>query len=476
MKSIPCLLLTAALALNLGSRASAQEDGWINLFNGTNLDGWAQHSGKAKYYVEDGCLVGESVLGTGNSFLCTTNSYGDYEFEADFQCDPLLNSGIQFRTDIFPEARVLHINGKDIKVAADRVHGYQYEIDMDAERGRMWTGGIYDEARRGWLFPSDGNGGSIKGPQSKAFSEQGNQVSKNGGWNHIRLVCQGDLIQTWLNGEPRATLVDHLTPRGIIGLQVHGIGKDAAKGGLHVRFRNLRLRELNNVITEQDAKEGWRLLWDGKTSDGWRSPKTDAFPTHGWFIENGELIVHENGGEEAAGGGDIITRQRYANFELTAEFKRTPGCNSGIKIFVQPNIAPITKAGEKAAVGSAIGMEFQILDDERHPDAKLGRNGDRKLASLYDLIPAPTNKVIWPMGQWNHARIISQGKHVEFWLNGEKTVEFERGSPEFRQLVAESKYHNIPDFGEWADGHILLQEHGSEVHFRNVKIRDLPAE
>ena len=121
-------------------------------------------------------------------------------------------------------------------------------------------------------------------------------------------------------------------------------------------------------------------------------------------------------------------------------------------------------------------MEFQILDDERHPDAKLGRNGDRKLASLYDLIPAPTNKVIWPMGQWNHARIISQGKHVEFWLNGEKTVEFERGSPEFRQLVAESKYHNIPDFGEWADGHILLQEHGSEVHFRNVKIRDLPAE
>jgi len=141
---------------------------------------------------------------------------------------------------------------------------------------------------------------------------------------------------------------------------------------------------------------------------------------------------------------------------------------------VQPNISPITKTGEKAAVGSAIGMEYQILDDDLHPDAKLGRNGDRKLAALYDLIPAPTDKVIWPMGQWNHARIVSQGKHVEFCLNGQKTVEFERGSADFRQRVAESKYHNIPDFGEWADGHILLQEHGSEVAFRNIKIRDLP--
>jgi hypothetical protein len=186
--------------------------------------------------------------------------------------------------------------------------------------------------------------------------------------------------------------------------------------------------------------------------------------------------VVSSGNEESQAGGDIITRDRYANFELVADFRTTISCNSGIKIFVQPDISPIDKVtGQPTAVGSAIGMEFQILDDEHHPDAKLGRDGDRTLGSLYDLIPAPKDKKVMLVGEWNRARIVSQGKHVEFWLNGEKTVEFERGSPEFRAAVALSKFKNIPDFGEWADGHILLQEHGSVVSFRNVKIRELPA-
>lgn len=476
MKLVKSLILVGSLAFALthGHPAQAQ-NGWINLFNGTNLDGWTEHSGKAKYFVENGELVGESVVGTGNSFLCTTNSYGDFELEADYKCDALLNSGIQFRSEVFPTARVWHINGQTIHVAPDRIHGYQCEIDMDAKRGRMWTGGIYDEARRGWLVPSDGVGGNVRGPQSQAFSEQGNRISKNGDWNHLRILAQGDQVQTWLNGELRSTLVDGLTPRGVIGLQVHGIGKDATRGGLHVRFRNLRLRELNNTVSEHQQAQGWRLLWDGHSQDGWRSAREDNFPSHGWFIHDGMLVVHENGGEESAGGGDIITRQRYANFELSAEFRRTPGCNSGIKIFVQPNISPIDKiTGQPTGKGSAIGLEFQILDDDRHPDAKLGHNGDRRLASLYDLIPAPEDKVIWPMGQWNTAHIIAHGQHVEFWLNGHKTVEFERGSPDFRARVAASKFHNIPNFGEWADGHILLQEHGSEVAFRNILIRDLP--
>jgi len=231
-----------------------------------------------------------------------------------------------------------------------------------------------------------------------------------------------------------------------------------------------------NTLTAQEKADGWKLLWDGKTGNGWRSPKSDKFPNHGWTIRDGVLTVHENGGEESAGGGDIITRQRYNNFELTVDFKITPGANSGIKIFVQPDLSPVDKkTGKKTAIGSAIGMEFQILDDARHPDAKLGRDGDRKIGSLYDLIPAPVDKVVNPVGEWNHARILSQGQHVEFWLNGQKTVEFERGSEAFRKAVAESKFKNIPDFGEWADGHILLQEHGNQVSFRNVKIRELPA-
>jgi len=230
-----------------------------------------------------------------------------------------------------------------------------------------------------------------------------------------------------------------------------------------------------NILSAEEKASGWRLLWDGKTPEGWRSAKADNFPARGWLIQDGVLSTQANAGEESAGGGDIITRQRFADFELMLEFKMTPGANSGIKLFVQPNLAPLTKTGEKAAVGSAIGLEFQILDDQRHPDAKLGRDGNRTIGSLYDLIPAPADKRTRPIGEWNQARVLSRGQHMEFWLNGAKTVEFERGSAGFRERVAASKYHNIPGFGEWADGHILLQEHGDAVSFRNIKIRDIVA-
>lgn len=231
-----------------------------------------------------------------------------------------------------------------------------------------------------------------------------------------------------------------------------------------------------NTITADEAKAGWRLLWDGKTSEGWRSAKSENFPKKGWTIKDGVLTVHDNKGEESSGGGDIITRKRYADFELLADFKITPAANSGIKIFVQPNLSPIDKTtGAKTSVGSAIGCEFQVLDDVRHPDAKLGKNGNRTIGSLYDLIPAPADKKVFPIGEWNHARILSRGQHVEFWLNGQLTVEFDRSSEAFRKLVAESKYKNIPEFGEWADGHILLQDHGNEVSYRSLKIRELNA-
>jgi hypothetical protein len=229
---------------------------------------------------------------------------------------------------------------------------------------------------------------------------------------------------------------------------------------------------LPNTLSDAEKSAGWELLWDGKTTDGWRSARSENFPSEGWAIQDGVISVHENGGEESAKGGDIITRKRYSDFELSVDFRITPGCNSGIKIFVQPDLSPIDKkTGKPTAVGSAIGLEFQILDDQLHPDAKLGRDGNRTIGALYDLISPAKDKILKPVGEWNNARIISRGKHVEFWLNGSKTVEFERGSREFRDAVAASKYRDIPNFGEWADGHILLQEHGSEASFRNIKIR-----
>lgn len=229
-----------------------------------------------------------------------------------------------------------------------------------------------------------------------------------------------------------------------------------------------------NTLSETEKAAGWQLLWDGKTTDGWRGARSQDFPAEGWGIKDGVLTVHENGGEESAKGGDIITCNRYSDFELTADFRITAGCNSGIKIFVQPELSPVDKkTGDPTHLGSSIGLEFQILDDERHPDAKKGVEGNRSIGALYDLIPPAKDKKVMPMGEWNHARIISQGGHVEFWLNGVRTVEFDRGSEQFRQHVARSKFKKIPGFGEWEDGHILLQEHGGEVSFRNIKIRPL---
>ncbi len=448
----------------------------VNLFNGQNLSGGVQRGGAAKYSIEGNEIVGTSAMNTPNSFLCTEKTYGDFVLEYDFKVDPKLNSGVQIRSECFDTAKEVEFAGKKINIPAGRVHGYQIEIDPDVPRQRMWSGGIYDEARRGWLFPAGGE----ESAESKTFSALGQRIFKADDWNHIRVEARGDSLKTWLNGTPCADIHDSATARGFIALQVHSIGKEADKNGTQVRWRNLKITELSaptalvpNTLTAQEKRAGWRLLWDGKTTDGWRSAKGETFPDHGWSIANGVLTVHDNKGAESAGGGDIITRERFSSFELVTDFKITPGANSGIKYFVQPNLDPVTGTGAKMATGSAIGCEFQILDDALHPDAKLGRDGNRTIGSLYDLMPAAATKKPNAIGEWNTAHLIVRGAHVEHWLNGAKVLEYERGSDAFRQLVAQSKYKNIPGFGEWPDGHILLQEHGNEVSFRNVKIRQL---
>jgi hypothetical protein len=222
----------------------------------------------------------------------------------------------------------------------------------------------------------------------------------------------------------------------------------------------------SNTLTKEETEQGWKLLFDGKTTDGWRSSHGPTFPATGWEVKDGLLTVTDTGGEEGGDAGDIITTRKYANFELTAEFRITRGANSGIKYFVDPEL--------NKGPGSSIGMEYQILDDAVHPDAKKGLNGDRTLASLYDMIPAAKDKPVKPIGEWNTARIVIRGAHGEHWLNGKKVVEYDRFTPQFRKLVADSKYHVWPKFGELHDGYILLQDHGFPVSFRNIKIRELP--
>lgn len=221
----------------------------------------------------------------------------------------------------------------------------------------------------------------------------------------------------------------------------------------------------SNTLTPAEKSAGWQLLWDGQTTGGWRSARSDAFPEKGWKIEAGVLSVLKSDGSEAGRGGDIVTREKYSDFELSVDFKITPGANSGIKYFVDAHL--------NKGPGSSIGLEYQILDDARHPDAKEGRKGNRTLGSVYDLYPASAAKKAKPVGEWNTARIVSRGARVEHWLNGEKIVEYERLTDQFREDVQESKYKTWPGFGEWAEGHILLQDHSDEVHFRNLKIRVL---
>lgn len=440
--------------------AAVAAKGFTPLFNGKSIDGWVQRGGKAAYSVEDGCIVGTSTLNTANSFLCTPRDYADFILEYEFKVDPKLNSGVQIRSQSFATPIEFSWQGKSIKVAANRVHGYQIEIDPDPANKRWWSAGIYEEGGRGWLFP-----GALGG-DPKTFSQQGGGIFKQGDWNKVRVEAIGDSLTTTLNGTPCAAIKDGRVAAGFIGLQVHAIGKDKNKDGTQVRWRNLRIQELAgaqpNTLSAAESAAGWRLLWDGKTTAGWRSARAPKFPAGGWTIKDGELIVNETGGAEAAAGGDIITNDSFADFELKVDFKITPGANSGIKLFVDPDL--------NQGKGSSIGPEFQILDDAKHPDAKLGRNGNRTIASLYDLIPAPADKAVKPVGEWNQAHIIAKGKQVEFRLNGVKTVEFERGSPAWREIVAASKHKVWPAFGEQTSGHILLQDHGNKVFYRNIKI------
>ncbi|TNJ45024.1 DUF1080 domain-containing protein [Tamlana fucoidanivorans] len=450
-------VLSSALSLILLSNcAEVKNDDtpWVNIFDGKTLKGWTKIGGNADYEVKEGTIVGTSKIDTPNTFLRTDELYGDFILELDYKVDPKLNSGIQIRSNSFPDYK----NG--------RVHGYQIEIDPSE---RAWSAGVYDEGSRGWLYTLDNN------PEAqKAFNQ--NQ------WNHYRIEAIGDSIKTWINRVPAAFLVDDMTARGFIGLQVHSIGDNKDKEGTQVAWKNIKIVTNNvskyaqkspldpfvvaNNLTFEEKKNGWKILWDGKTTKGWRGAKIADFPKGGWEIKDGVLSVLASGGHESENGGDIVTKEKFSNFELKVDFKITEGANSGIKYYVDTEL--------NKGKGSSIGLEFQILDDERHPDAKLGNHeGSRTVASLYDLIQADTTKVVKPIGDWNQAYIVSKDNHVEHWLNGKKVLEYERKSPEYRKLVAESKYKVWPNFGEGDQGRILLQDHGDHVSFRNVKIRPL---
>ncbi len=440
----------------------AQE--WVDLFNGKNLKGWEQLDGSAEFRAGNGMVIGTSEVGTPNSFLATKKVYGDFILEYEMKMDRGLNSGVQFRS------AALKPDG------TERVNGYQVECD-DSDQ-RPWAGGIYEEASRGWLYPMSYN------PLAASNNNRGE-------WNKVRIEAVGSVIRTYINGVNFANLVDDQRKEGFIALQVHSIG-DAALNGKEISWRNIRIitsepgkymksdvelapevSYLDNALTPVQMDQGWKLLWDGKSSEGWRGAKLEEFPSDGWNIENGILSVEQQDEEESSKGGDIVTIKKYADFILEVDFMISEGANSGIKYFVDPD--------QNTGAGSDIGCEYQILDDLNHPDAKNGIAGNRTLGSLYDLIAADAllfgederpirfNGV----GTWNRARIEVRGSKVSHHLNGVKIIEYERGTQIWKALVAYSKFKDWPDFGEAESGHILLQDHESAVSFKNIKILEL---
>jgi Domain of Unknown Function (DUF1080) len=214
--------------------------------------------------------------------------------------------------------------------------------------------------------------------------------------------------------------------------------------------------EKPNALTKAEKKAGWRLLFDGKSTKGWRGYKKTEVPAS-WKVVKGVLTLDGK-------GGDLMTEEQFGDFELSIDWKIAPGGNSGL----------MYRVAEIDGPPYMTGPEYQLLDDAGHPDANAGHNGDHKAGALYDVYP-PAKAVVLPAGQWNRTKIVLQGNHVEHWLNGEKVVEAELGSADWNTRVAASKWKKAAQYGKIAKGHIDLQDHGDKIEFRSIKVRVIEA-
>ncbi len=421
----------------------------INLFDGKSLRGWKIiNPGTSTFTVKNGEIIGITKDKSITSHIVTEKEYSDFILEADIYISEGLNSGIDFRSN--------YSDGK--------VHGYQCDVDGWP---RKWSGGFYEENGRDWIGIPDIN------PNAK-------YALKTNKWNSFKIEAIGSRMRSWINGIPILTLIDTVHHKGFISLQIHHAMKPEDQDKV-IKWKNIRIISnpkkenpmdwntpiinMTNTLIDTEIKKGFISLLPQKGFSGWRSVHSTQPPSVRWTNDQGVFRVDKSDGSET--GNDIVTNKEYGAFELLFDFKLTPGANSGIKYFVDEQYDSGGKSG--------IGLEYQILDDALHPDAKEGVVGNRTLASLYDLIPSekPATNFQKRIGEWNKGRIVVYPDNkVQHWLNGFKVVEYVRNSLIFKVLVARSKYAKYIGFGAASKGHILLQDHGDAVEFKNVWLRE----
>lgn len=410
--------------------AQKADDDWEMLFNGKDLTGWKHLNGNHKIEVKDGMIVGTTVPGEPNGFLCTEREFGDFILELEVSIDTTMNnSGIQFRS----LSSIDYLNY--------RLHGYQMEVDPKPQR---WSGSIYDEARRGWLYTTELNMSS-----KTAF--------KNNAWNHYRIECFGTSNRTWVNGIAVSHLIDEETVKGMIGLQLHSNNpNDPIPPGDHqIRFKNIRIKTKNiqpsppddvfivnlipNDLSGAEKRAGYSSLFDGKTANGLTGAGNAKFPDSDWVIEKGTLTIKESKRKEKK---SVFLKNPYAAFELKFEFRLAEGADSGVKY-------QLADAGEDSE-----GLEFQIQDDMLPGNVPRG-NELTALGSINGV--AASKQTIFSkrrIGMWSNAmvRVYPDGR-VEHWINGFKMLEY-KGKPHDK-------------------GFLMLENKGLSVSYRSIKIKEL---
>ncbi|QDS94100.1 hypothetical protein FF011L_28780 [Roseimaritima multifibrata] len=368
--------------------SSAEDGGFVSLFNGKDLDGWSQKNGTATYRVEGDSIVGKTNTGSPNSFLCTDKPYGDFEMTFDVKVDTALNSGVQIRSQTKGDTPDGRVNGPQVEISLDGMAGY-----------------VYGESAGGWMTPD--------------ADRKSHTHFQDGEWNSYRIVAFGPRIQTWINGTPISDLVDmdkFKTHReGFIGLQVHGIPAD--KGPYEVRWRNLKIRDLSEFQT----------LYNGKDLEGWTT-------TGNWLPqEDGSLLIQPRDGEMGwTRYADYLWSEKtYKDFVLDLEYAYPPGGNSGIYFRTGDRSDPVEK-----------GIELQILDStgKEEPLTHHDHGGVIKTQG-------PTKNMSRPPHEWNRAVITCIGNHLTVEMNGEKTIDLQLDEGPMKDRPMEG-YIGLQDHGQ----------------------------